>query len=63
MKRPAFLVEGHLEQRFVQAVCPGSSVLRLNCNGDKVAIEAVAKRVGTLGRRVHKKCSVLGVVS
>lgn len=47
MDNVAFLVDGHLEQRFVQRVCPGKPVRRLNCNGRNVSAEAIAKRVAT----------------
>lgn len=45
MPSPAFLVDGHLEQKVVQRICPDSVVRRLQCNGDNVALDAIAKRV------------------
>lgn len=57
MTRPAFLVEGDLEQKFIQSACPGVPVRKINCNGDGVAITAITKRVGSLARLVHKRCS------
>lgn len=62
MIKPAFLVEGDLEQNFIQITCPGVPVQKIGCNGDSVTIEAIAKRVGTLGRLLHKRCSVLIVI-
>jgi hypothetical protein len=62
MSRPAYLVEGVLEQRFVQNVCPNAPVRLINCNGHSVSIEAIAKRLGTLGRLLHKRHSPLIVV-
>ena len=62
MTKPAFLVEGDLEQKFIQNVCPGCPVRKINCNGDDVSLEAIGKRVGTLGRLLHKRCSPLVVV-
>jgi len=62
MNNPAFLVEGDLEQKFVQNVCPKSPVRRINCNGKTVEISEIAKRVGTLGRLLHKRYSPLVVV-
>ena len=62
MIKPAFLVEGDLEQKFVQNTCPGCPVQKINCNGDDVSVASIAKRVGTLGRLLHKKHSPLVVV-
>jgi hypothetical protein len=62
MNNPAFLVEGDLEQKFVQNVCPKSPVRRINCNGKTVVISEIAKRVGTLGRLLHKRHSPLVVI-
>jgi hypothetical protein len=62
MNRPGYLVVGDLEQKFIQQVCPGHPVQKINCNGDQTSIEAIAKRVGTLGRLLHKRCSPLVVV-
>lgn len=62
MTKPAFLVEGDLEQKFIQNTCPGAPVQKIGCNGDAVAIASIAKRVGTLGRLLHKRASVIVVV-
>jgi hypothetical protein len=62
MTKPAFLVEGDLEQKFIQNTCPRSCVQKINCNGDDVSIASIAKRVGTLGRLLHKRCSCLVVI-
>ena len=62
MINPAYLVEGDLEQKFIQNVCPGYPVRKINCNGDDVSLEAIGKRVGTLGRLLHKRHSPLVVV-
>ena len=53
--RPAFLVEGSLEQEFIRNMCVGAPVRRLECNGDDVAIAAIAKRVGLHGRMLQKR--------
>lgn len=55
-------MEGDLEQKFIQNVCPGAPVRKINCNGDDTRLEAIAKRVGTLARLVPKRCSLLVVV-
>jgi Domain of unknown function (DUF4276) len=60
--RPAFLVEGDLEQAFIQNVCVGAPVRKIGCNGDSVSIEAIAKRVGTLGRLLQKNYDPIVVV-
>jgi len=62
MNKPAYLVEGDLEQKFVQNICPNSPVKKINCNGDSTSVEAIAKRVGTLGRLLHKRYAPLIVV-
>lgn len=45
MPNPAFIVEGQMEQRFVQRICQGRPVRLLNCNGDDVSIRAIAERL------------------
>ncbi len=62
MNSPAYLVEGDLEQKFIQTICPGCPVSKINCNGDEVGLVAIGKRVGTLGRLYHKRHSPLVVV-
>ena len=57
MNKPAFLVEGDLEQRFIQANCKNCPVQKINCNGKAVSLEAIAKRVGTLARLMEKRHS------
>jgi hypothetical protein len=43
MNRPAFLVEGKMEQLIVQSLCQGAPVRLINCNGDNVALGSVCK--------------------
>lgn len=62
MTKPAYLVEGDLEQKFIQSVCPGCPVQKINCNGSETSLEAIAKRVGTLGRLLHKRHSPLVII-
>lgn len=62
MNKPAYLVEGDLEQKFIQNICQGSPVQKINCNGDETSLDAIAKRVGSLGRLLHKRHSPLIVV-
>lgn len=62
IKKPAYLVEGNMEQKFIQSVCPNAAVQRINCNGDSVCLESIAKRVGSLGRLLHKRYSPLIVI-
>jgi hypothetical protein len=47
MVQPAFIVEGHLEQRLVQAICPGKKVVLLGANGDHVEMETICDRIET----------------
>jgi hypothetical protein len=51
-----------MEKLVVEALCPGSAVRIINCNGDDVALEAIAKRVGTLARLVHNRFSPIVVL-
>lgn len=57
MTKPAFLVDGHTEQRITQRICPGAPVRMLNLNGRDVEISAIAKLVASqyrlLGNRYH----------
>jgi hypothetical protein len=48
MANPAFLVEGHLEQKAIGALCPGQPVQRINCNGKDVDLKVMAKFIETL---------------
>lgn len=50
MNKPAFIVDGHQEQKIVQKLCPGSAVRMLNCNGQDVELQAAAKRIASLIR-------------
>ncbi len=50
MPNPAFIVDGHTEQRFIGCICPGQPVRRTNMNGNSVTIEAIAKKVASLIR-------------
>jgi hypothetical protein len=62
MTNPAFIVEGHLEQHFVQAICPGSPVRRIGCNGTGVTIEALAKHVATHARLLQRRYDPIIIV-
>ena len=48
--RPAFLVDGVTEQKFIQLVCKGRPVKIINCNGSSVSASAIAKRAASLIR-------------
>lgn len=43
MPSPAFIVEGLMEQKIVQRICPGTPVRRIGCNGETAKMETVAK--------------------
>jgi hypothetical protein len=60
--KPAFLVEGKMEQLIVQALCQGAPVRLINCNGDNVTLEAIARRAGTLCRLLQKKYRPLIII-
>lgn len=55
MSKPAFIVDGHQEQRIVQQLCPGAPVKRLDCNGKDVEIAAAVKRIASLIRLMGGK--------
>jgi hypothetical protein len=46
----AFLVDGQMEKRIIQKLCPSTKVLTLNSNGRDVTPEAISKRIGSLYR-------------
>jgi hypothetical protein len=62
MISPAYLVEGDLEQRFIQGACPGQPVQKIGLNGKSVSIPAIAKRLGTQGRLLQRRYQPLVVV-
>jgi hypothetical protein len=55
VSKPAYLIEGDLEQLFIQNVCPKFCVRRIGLNGDNVSVPAIAKRVGTLVRLLQRR--------
>ena len=55
----AFLVDGDLEQKFIQLICPGKKVLKIGCNGKTVKSEAIAKRIKTLIRTMQDNTPVI----
>ena len=63
MTRPAYLVDGHLEKTFIQRTCRRNTVVRLlQCNGEDVAVQAIAKRIVTHCRLLHGRCRPIIVV-
>jgi len=55
MNNPAFLVDGNLEQKFIQRSCPGKTVNRINCNGEDVEVSAIVSRIATQCRLLGNK--------
>lgn len=47
MSKPAFFVDGQTEQRSINKICPGHPIRLIGCNGKKVALSAIAKRLKT----------------
>ncbi|MGJ0506173.1 MAG: hypothetical protein ACR652_03375 [Methylocystis sp.] len=41
----AFIVEGHMEQKIIQRLCPGVTVRRIGVNGDHVELSTMAKHI------------------
>jgi hypothetical protein len=52
---PAFLVDGKLEQKFFQNICPKAPVRYINCNGKEVKISVIAPRIASLIRALGGK--------
>jgi hypothetical protein len=50
MPSPIFLVEGQTEKLFIEQICPGTKILRLEINGRNVAVGAVVERAASLIR-------------
>lgn len=50
MPNPIFLVEGQTEKLFIEQVCNGAKILRLEINGRNVALDAIVGRAATLVR-------------
>ena len=50
MPSPVFLVEGQTEKLFIEQLCPGAKILRLEINGRNVAIDAIVARAASLIR-------------
>ena len=50
MPNPAFIVDGHTEQCFIGAICPGHPIQRTNLNGKSVTINAIAKKMASMIR-------------
>jgi hypothetical protein len=48
MPKPAFIVDGQMEKKILQRLCPDTPIRVLNCNGEDVALDAIADRVVTL---------------
>jgi len=55
MPKPSFIVEGYLEQRMVQAACPGAKVVLLGANGDNVSMGTIAKFIATQFRLFNNR--------
>jgi hypothetical protein len=54
MHNPAFVVDGQMEQKIIQNICPKQPVRLLNCNGKNVTYDAAAKHAATLIRLLKK---------
>jgi hypothetical protein len=62
MNNFAFIVEGDLEKNFIQSVCPNKVVVKIGCNGDKVAISEIGKRVASQARLLQKRHQLIIVI-
>lgn len=59
---PAFFVDGQMEQKFIQNICPKAKVQLINCNGDDVKLEAIADRLASLIRLMRQRFSPVIVI-
>ena len=55
MNNAAFLIDGHLEQKFLRKACPHHPIRRINCNGTNVSISAIADRVASQCRLLNNR--------
>ena len=51
--KPVFFVDGIMEQKFIQNICPKIKVQLTNINGKSVKIEAIAKKLASLIRLLN----------
>ena len=59
MPNPAYLVEGHMEQRFLANICTGQPVRRIGCNGDQVSMKGIAKHLDTHIRLLRRNYPII----
>jgi len=62
MPNPAFLVDGQMEQRIVQKLCPGHPVRLIGCNGENVSMAAVAKSLNANIRMLKRNHPIIIVL-
>lgn len=55
MPSPAFLIEGHMEQKILQSICPGVPIQRIGCNGTDVPMAVMADFIETLIRLLNNR--------
>ena len=55
MSNAAFLVDGHLEQKFIQRICPNRPVRRIECNGRDASVIAISDRIATQCRLLNNR--------
>lgn len=55
MPSPAFLIEGHMEKKILQKICPGAPIRRIGCNGDRAPMSVLAKFVETQIRVLNNR--------
>ncbi len=55
MPKPAFIIEGHMEKKILQSICPGVPIRRIGCNGDDVSMTVMAKFIDTLFRLFNNR--------
>lgn len=62
MASPAFLIEGHMEKKILQSVCPGVPIRRIECNGEDVAMSVMAKFIETHVRLLNNRCYPIVII-
>lgn len=56
MNEVGFIVDGFMEKRIVEHICPRAPVNRLDLNGKSVSIEAIARKAATYARILRRRC-------
>ncbi|MGA9109016.1 MAG: hypothetical protein ACLPSL_00105 [Smithella sp.] len=59
MINPAFIVDGQMEKKILQIICPRHPIRLLNCNGKNVSYDAAAKHAASLIRLLKNNYPII----